>query len=66
VPALAVSVLPKAAVPLIVGIDVFTGLGPAVDTTALVASDDALAWPLLFVAVTRTRIVEPTSASVRT
>ena len=59
VPFAAVSVAPSWAVPEIDGAVVLTGALRA-DTTAL-GSDSAFAVPLPFVAVTRTRSVEPTS-----
>jgi hypothetical protein len=51
-------------VPLIVGGELLVGATGAVCTTA-VGAEVATALPLLFVAVTSTRIVEPTSALVR-
>jgi hypothetical protein len=65
VPGLAVRVCPSWAWPLIVGAEVFAG-AVAVAWTTPVAAEVADALPALFVAVTWTRIVEPTSAAVKT
>src|SRR5688572_20640643 len=61
VPSSAVSSSPTRAVPEIVGRDVFRGAPPPV--TRAVASERALAAPSAFTAVTRTRIVWPTSSA---
>ncbi len=60
VPGFAVSVWPAWGVPEIVGGDVFFGANAA--TTIAVAFDTATPLPSALVAVTRTRIVKPTSA----
>jgi hypothetical protein len=65
VPGLAVKVCPSCAVPAIVGEDVFDG-GVGGGCTTAVAAEVAVPVPLLFLAVTTTRIVEPTSRLVRT
>ncbi len=62
VPSWAVSVCVSRGVPVIVGTAVFTG---GSGSTGADGSDDAVVEPPLFVAVTRTRIVAPTSAGVR-
>ena len=59
VPTAELSVCPSRVVPEMVGTAVLTG-GSA--TTTAVCADVACALPATFVAVTRTRIVEPTSA----
>src|SRR5512132_308969 len=60
-PGSAVKVCPSTGVPEIVGGDVFTGAASAPVTVA-VAAEVAVLEPTEFVAVTVTRIVEPTSA----
>src|SRR5690349_15478454 len=60
-PGSADNVCPACAVPLIAGNDVLLGATGAGATTS-VGSELALLEPALFVAVTTTRIVEPTSA----
>lgn len=64
VPGLAVRICPSWAWPLIVGREVFAGAVADAVTTA-VAAEVALALPAAFVAVTLTRIVDPTSALVK-
>jgi hypothetical protein len=59
-PSLIVSVCPLTALPDTTGSDVLTGAAGA-DTTTAVATESAVADDAEFVAVTRTRTVEPTS-----
>jgi hypothetical protein len=63
-PFAAVSVWPSWAVPLIVGGDVFAGGTGGADFTTAVCAEVAVTVPLLFVALTATRSVEPTSELV--
>src|SRR5689334_14747848 len=65
VPGDAVSTCPSVGVPETVGGLVFEGGTAGAEMTA-VAEDGADAFPATFVAVTTTRIVDPTSADVRT
>lgn len=64
VPVVAVRVCPSWAVPLMVGGELLVGAVGAVVTTA-VGAEVATELPLLFVAVTSTRIVKPTSAPTK-
>src|SRR5436190_1759589 len=64
VPVVEVSVCPWAAFPLMAGSTLFTGT-PAT-TTIVAAERAALEAPAAFVAVTSTRIVEPTSPATST
>ena len=64
VPGLAVRIWPSCAVPLIVGGAVFAG-GVAGPCTTAVTAEFAVPLPLLLLAVTTTRTLEPTSPPVR-
>ena len=65
-PALAVSVCPAFAVPVIVGRLRFTGGARVAAPTTAVGFELAFVWPAVFRAKTLTRIVYPTSAEERT
>lgn len=63
-PGLAVRACPSCVVPAIVGVAVFAG-GVGGGWTTAVGAEVAVPVPLVFVALTTTRIVEPTSRLVR-
>jgi hypothetical protein len=65
VPSVVVSVCPLTALPETTGSDVLAGAAGA-ETTIVVAAESAVAEPDALVAVTRARIVEPTSPLART